>query len=905
MQMRKHLRLTAALTAGCLVLGALPCSALTVSAADFSANYAEAMQKSLYFYECQQAGPLPDWNEVEWRADSTMTDEVTGGWYDAGDHVKFNLPMAYSASMLAWGLYQYPDGLEKTGEMETYVNNLSFVLDYLAACDEGDTAVYQVGNGQMDHTWWGPVELLEYGMKDNGADYTKARAALRGTSSAVCGEMAAALAAGACALKGRSDKTGDYLKHAENLFRLADETRSDDDYNNSDASGFYRSSHFYDELFYAANWLYIATGEQSYLDKATSYIPNLGKELGSDELKYSWGMCWDDVMQGGMLLYAINTGESQWKDQFTKHLEYWTTGYGGKQITYTPDGLPWLFQWGSLRHATTTAFLAYVAVDQLYQDDTAKAEKYAKFADKVMNYCFGDNSKNFSYVVGMGEDYPQAWHHRTSSGAWNDKWSNIGQTEGEDAKPHAHILYGALVGGPDQKDGYSDKIGDYQYTEVAIDYNAGYTAALCAMVDKYGGTSDPDFPPTETPKWDEFFMKASINQSASSYTELKVFAMNHSAWPARTIKDLSYNYYFDISELVDAGYSINDVSVKVGYDQHSGDKGKISISDPIQYDGNIYYVKLSFADGSVVMPTGQSEHRSECQFRISIPDNIQGVWDPTNDYSYAGLEQGGEDAMVATDHITMYDGDTLIWGVEPDGTKPDVTTPTTTKPSTTTTTETTTTTTATTKATMTTTSDDIIYESEGALLLDDEPEKLTYRVGEDLDLTGLRISLKYYYGKDSCNVIYDKVSPADYPDKFTIDTSEFDSSKPGTYTIRVKASSDLILNYRLSFAEVSFKVTVEDHENTTETSSVTTTTTTTTSSTGVMGDVLYGDVNLDGRVDITDAVLLNKAVAGAVALDDTAKRNADCDGSNEVGANDAVVLLKFLVHIINSIPSAD
>ena len=226
---------------------------------------------------------------------------------------------------------------------------------------------------------------------------------------------------------------------------------------------------------------------------------------------------------GGVLLYAINTGESQWKDQFTKHLEYWTTGYGGKQITYTPDGLPWLFQWGSLRHATTTAFLAYVAVDQLYQDDTAKAEKYTKFADDVMNYCFGDNPKNFSYVVGMGDDYPQAWHHRTSSGAWNDKWSNIGQTEGEDAKPHAHILYGALVGGPDQKDSYSDKIGDYQYTEVAIDYNAGYTAALCAMVEKYGGTSDPDFPPTETPKWDEFFMKASVNQSASSYTELKAF----------------------------------------------------------------------------------------------------------------------------------------------------------------------------------------------------------------------------------------------------------------------------------------------------------------------------------------------------------------------------------------------
>ena len=100
----------------------------------------------------------------------------------------------------------------------------------------------------------------------------------------------------------------------------------------------------------------MATGEQKYLDLCkTDYIPNLGKEEQSSEMKYTWGMCWDDVMQGGMLLYAINTGESQWKDQFTKHLEYWTTGYGGKQITYTPDGLPWLFRVGSLRHATTTA----------------------------------------------------------------------------------------------------------------------------------------------------------------------------------------------------------------------------------------------------------------------------------------------------------------------------------------------------------------------------------------------------------------------------------------------------------------------------------------------------------------------------------------------------------------------
>jgi endoglucanase len=33
---------------------------------------------------------------------------VTGGWYDAGDNVKFNLPMAWSAGVLAWSLVEFP-----------------------------------------------------------------------------------------------------------------------------------------------------------------------------------------------------------------------------------------------------------------------------------------------------------------------------------------------------------------------------------------------------------------------------------------------------------------------------------------------------------------------------------------------------------------------------------------------------------------------------------------------------------------------------------------------------------------------------------------------------------------------------------------------------------------------------
>ena len=72
--------------------------------------------------------------------------------------------------------------------------------------------------------------------------------------------------------------------------------------------------------------------------------------------------------------------------------------------------------------------------------------------------------------------------------------------------------------------------------------------------------------------------------------------------------------------------------------------------------------------------------------------------------------------------------------------------------------------------------------------------------------------------------------------------------------------------------------------------------------TGTSEKTVLGDVNLDGRVDITDAVLLNKTCAGVVLLTDAAKKNADCDCDGEVGSNDAVSLMRFLVHLISTLP---
>ena len=63
-------------------------------------DYAEALQNSMFFYEAQRSGQLAPDNPVDWRGDSDLSDgsgngvNLTGGYHDAGDLVKFGLPQA-------------------------------------------------------------------------------------------------------------------------------------------------------------------------------------------------------------------------------------------------------------------------------------------------------------------------------------------------------------------------------------------------------------------------------------------------------------------------------------------------------------------------------------------------------------------------------------------------------------------------------------------------------------------------------------------------------------------------------------------------------------------------------------------------------------------------------------------
>ena len=70
----------------------------------------------------------------------------------------------------------------------------------------------------------------------------------------------------------------------------------------------------------------------------------------------------------------------------------------------------------------------------------------------------------------------------------------------EDPREQKHILWGALAGGPDGKDGHDDATKDWTENEVTIDYNACLPAAAAGLYAIYG-TEDmavtPNFPPED------------------------------------------------------------------------------------------------------------------------------------------------------------------------------------------------------------------------------------------------------------------------------------------------------------------------------------------------------------------------------------------------------------------------
>jgi hypothetical protein len=615
-------------------------------------NYGEAMQKSIHFYLQQRSGHLPSDNPVIWRADSCLNDgsdvgrDLTGGYLDAGDNVKFGLPMASTVATLNWGVYEYRSAFADACQLDKDLDAIRWGTDYFIRCHtDTNEFYYQVGSGSTDHAWWGPVEVIEKVMTRPSYKVTDAA-----PGSTVVGATAAALASAAIVFK-PTDPTyaSTCLSHAQQLFNFAYSTKSDSGY--TAASGFYNSySGYWDELSAAAAWLYLATGDTNYLDKAELCANSWGKEGTTGFWGYKWTHSWDDMHYMAQILLARATGKQIYIDSIERNLDYWMPGGG---IIYTPGGLAWLDSWGSLRYAANASLLAFVWADDS-RGNASKKATYRNFAEGQIKYILGDNPRTGSYIIGFGANSPQNPHHRTGHGSWANSINTPDFTR--------HVLHGALVGGPGSSDNYSDVRTDYTMNEVACDYDAALVGALAKMYSLYGGTPISGFPsPSDFARdedtYTEYFANAKINSEGPVYTEWSVDLTNHSAWPARVTDKLSYKYFFDLTETFNAGYTLSDVTVSKNYSEVP-----VTVSGPTHLEDNIYYVTVNYT-GSAIFPGGQSECARETQVRIRLPYSApDAAWDPTNDWSYQGLT--GTFA-AETMYIPVYDNGVLLYGYEP------------------------------------------------------------------------------------------------------------------------------------------------------------------------------------------------------------------------------------------------
>ncbi|HET6531082.1 MAG TPA: glycoside hydrolase family 9 protein, partial [Actinoplanes sp.] len=500
-------------------------------------SYGEALQKSLLFYEAQVAGRKPAWNRVSWRGDSAMRDgsdvglDLTGGWFDAGDHVKFGLPMAFTTTMLAWGAVENRAAYASSGQLTHLLNNLRVPNDYFIKAHPAPNVLYgQVGKGDDDHKWWGPAEVMPMARPAYKIDASCG-------GSELAAETAAAMAASSMVFRPTDPAYADrLLTHARQLYTFADTVRKTYHECITDVTAFYRSwSGYADELVWGAIWLHRATGDAAYLAKAEAGYDAQGNENQTSTKMYKWTISWDNKQYGNYVLLARLTGKQKYLDDANRWLDWFTVGVNGEKVRTSPGGMVVVDSWGALRYAANTAFVALVHSDHL--TDPVRQQRYHDFAVRQINYALGDNPRRSSYVIGFGANPPQNPHHRTAHGSWWDSQQVPVETR--------HVLYGALVGGPSAPDdAYTDNRGDYVMNEVATDYNAGFTSAVARLYGEYGGTPLAGFPRAETPDLAELSVETTVMQNETRSTGVKVVVYNKSAYPARALTAAKFRYYF-------------------------------------------------------------------------------------------------------------------------------------------------------------------------------------------------------------------------------------------------------------------------------------------------------------------------------------------------------------------------
>ncbi|MCU6719430.1 glycoside hydrolase family 9 protein [Porcipelethomonas ammoniilytica] len=486
---------SAATLFSCTITGTMNFS--TVTAAD-GANYAEALAMSLYFFDANECGTEVDDNCLTWRGNchtydaqasldsakglssssksfiqsangGSNTVDVSGGYHDAGDHIKFNKTMGFAMTSLAWSYYSHPNAYDKTDSTDHLKYILKKNADYLMKVTylNGNDVVafcYMVGDEGTDHSVWSSPESQNMTRNTYWADSSH-------PDGCTAGWMSSCLAATSIVLK---DSAPDYakecLKYANSLEAFAKKYPScaSDGY----GSMYQNSNDAYDEIAFAELWCAIANNGGTL---PASYNPtykctNNGKYTGNTGDVYDYYMyTWDKAWCG----YAALLAECGYDtNTYVNEMKFELNNMGG--LSTSKYATPGYDGWGFSRYNCALQMLATHIADITNDDSYYEASKYQ------MDYILGNNPTGYSFLIGYSDKYALRYHHRAA---------NPGTGNPADNTESKYVLYGAMIGGCDANGNYLDHQNEFKFTEPALDYNGSFALAIAALADKYGGDS--------------------------------------------------------------------------------------------------------------------------------------------------------------------------------------------------------------------------------------------------------------------------------------------------------------------------------------------------------------------------------------------------------------------------------
>lgn len=493
-------------------------ASLEVVAQTFTSDdYKKAGWMTLRFYGGQRISlkdhSAPNWLIMDHGAgydfdkDADGNTDLTGGWFDCGDHVLFGQTFFYSAYVVLKGYDAFPEGYDDyysynysgyqaAGDFswegkKGQPNGIPDVLDEVkAACEfmikatpNGNTFYSQKGDGNADHKNWVTSVKMATLSRNDGGQSDGPRSVVKNPNDGSMPSFCAATLALMSRLYAQFDPdfAETCLQHAKYAYSYASGKKGAC----ADAGSFYpANTNMYTAYICAAAELYWATNDNSYKQTALS---------NSGQLKdYNWAFGYNnnyDVAAYNLAMLGDSNG-AEW-------LEFYVTNYyKGK----TSNGI---FQisdnWGTFRYLGNAAFV--VALYNKYKGNTS----IDTFVTDQVDFIMGKNAANMSCIVGFKPSsgsytYFSQPHHRNVYLSDGNNNSNL-------SIPSRNTQFGFLGGGS----GYNvntlknAKADEYTITEGGVDYQAalvgafGYINSFLSPIDpnKFGHPT-PDLGPELT-----------------------------------------------------------------------------------------------------------------------------------------------------------------------------------------------------------------------------------------------------------------------------------------------------------------------------------------------------------------------------------------------------------------------